>query len=664
MLTRVQPVALERGQTADVTISGVQNLSAATGLLFEGSGLEATVSEASPPPQAATTKRRSVAAGSVKARIKVSADARLGPRELRVMTPRGASSVGMVVVVSEPVAVEADDKANDEPARSQAVSLPAAIAGSIGKNEDVDWYSFQAEKGQSITFCLWGNRLEDKIHDLQMHLDPVLSLYDDKGRELAVNDNTLFADPLLIHRFQESGTYLIQVRDTTYAGNPNWTYVLEATAGPFATAVFPMAVNPASRAELHADGVNFDTSQSIPVELPANTPTGAILVPLQTAQGATLPVPLVATALPVSTETEDAPDSFEKAQRLTIPTALCGRLERSNDIDVFTFKAKKGQIFSFEVVSRRAGSNADPVLSIVNERGNALAEADDTFGKDPRLEWSAPADGSFAIWVSDLHSRGGEAFGYVVLAEEAEPDFVLTCDPDKLSAGPGSRTPVFVKVERRAGFKETVRVEVEGLPVGATASPLSIAESMSQGVIAVTVDPSAKPSAALVTLTGKAETSKGTLVRRASPRQEIYLPGGGRGLWTVSTMAMAVTEPSDIVVEASPAKVALKPGGTATIEVSVKRQAGYDKPVNLALNLEHLGQVFATSLPPGVAVRSAGSKTLLASNETKGKIVIEAKPNAAPCQDVPIVVMGHVSINFVVKTAYCSAPVALTVEPK
>src|SRR5205823_6076482 len=158
------------------------------------------------------------------------------------------------------------------------------------------------EAGQRVTFSLWGNRLEDKIHDLQAHLDPILILYDSKGRELAANDNYHYAVPLLSYEFREAGTYRIQVRDTTYAGNPNWTYVLQATAGPYATSVLPLAVRPGERAELHASGFNFDKAQSIALDVPSDTRLGPASFPLPTAQGPTLPVPLVVTDLPLAVE--------------------------------------------------------------------------------------------------------------------------------------------------------------------------------------------------------------------------------------------------------------------------------------------------------------------------------------------------------------------------
>ena len=125
-----------------------------------------------------------------------------------------------------------------------------------------------------------------------------------------------------------------------------------------------------------------------------------------------------------------------------------------------------------------------------------------------------------------------------------------------------------------------------------------------------------------------------------------------------------MTDPSDVTVEASPSEIVLEPGKTATIDVTVTRHGGYDKGVNLAILLGHLGGTFANPLPPGVAVREAGSKTLLGPKETAGKIVLEAKPDAPPSDKVPIAVMGHVSINFVVKTAYASAPILVTVPSK
>ena len=185
---------------------------------------------------------------------------------------------------------------------------------------------------------------------------------------------------------------------------------------------------------------------------------------------------------------------------------------------------------------------------------------------------------------------------------------------------------------------------------------------MNEGVIVVSAPPGAGHAAALVTLRGTGQGPGGPIVRAAEPQEEIYLPGGGRGRYPVESLALAVTDPSDITVEAKPSEVVLAPGESVPVDVTVTRNPRYQQPVNLAVVLQHLGGVHANPLPPGVTVKDAGSKTLLGPKETKGRIILQAAPGAPACEKVPIAVMGHVSINFVVKTAYASAPILVTVR--
>ena len=61
-------------------------------------------------------------------------DAPLGPRELRVATPQGVSSVGLVVVVDGPGRHRGRrPAANDRPAAAQKLTLPTVVSGRIGK---------------------------------------------------------------------------------------------------------------------------------------------------------------------------------------------------------------------------------------------------------------------------------------------------------------------------------------------------------------------------------------------------------------------------------------------------------------------------------------------------------------------------------------------------
>ena len=367
MTSRIDPVAVRRGQTVEIGVSGAMNWTGAWGLLCQSPGLRGDVLkiETVQPAQTkarAAGRRRGAAAPVVRAKLEVGTDCPLGPREIRVATPQGASSVGLVVVVDDPVVAEADDVANDKPASAQKLSFPTVVSGRIGKLEDVDWYAFDAEKGQRVTFEVWGNRLENKIHDLQTHLDPIVSLHDQNGRELAAADNTQFADPVLSFQIPAAGTYFLQIRDTTYTGDPSWSYALHAMSGRVTTAVFPLAVNPGTTAHLATIGPGEESPRSTDLRIPGDVPPGEHYFSLAAVGGGSLPVLLVATTLPVIAETTDAPSAGDRARPAKLPAALCGRLGVRGDADGYGFEARKGAIYSFEAVAHRAGSECDPVL--------------------------------------------------------------------------------------------------------------------------------------------------------------------------------------------------------------------------------------------------------------------------------------------------------------
>ena len=125
---------------------------------------------------------------------------------------------------------------------------------------------------------------------------------------------------------------------------------------------------------------------------------------------------------------------------------------------------------------------------------------------------------------------------------------------------------------------------------------------------------------------------------------------------------VAVTDPSDILkVVASPQTITLTPGQEVKIDVAIQRRADYNKDVSLDILLQHLGQVYGNPLPPGVTIVGGKSKTLLGAG-SKGHITLKAAGNAAPIENVPISVLAHVSINFVVKVSYSSPPILLSVK--
>jgi hypothetical protein len=663
MITHVSPVAVQRGKTTEVTVEGQMNFFGVYQALFEGDGVTAEVVTKWPPRPAGTP---APTAKSVVLKLTVAADAAPGVREFRVLSPLGVSSVGQLVVSEHPVVVESGD--NNSIAKANPVPVPCTVSGRIEAAEDVDYFRFHAETGQTLTFEVQCARIQDKIHDLQKHADPMLTLFDADGRELAANDDFYFADPYLFFTFKKAGDYFIQVRDSKYDGDPRWVYALLITDRPAVSHVYPMAANPGQTIEVEPIGSAALTSPKGKITAP--TTPGIHQVSVELPGGVrTNPTTLIVSALPQVREQEpnDTPD---KATRITVPCGINGRIDKPRDLDHFVFKATKGRAIRFEVQARRFGtplqSSLDSVLDVMDMKGGVLASNDDLFGKDAGLVFTPPADGDYVLRIRDLNSKGGPTAVYYIEADWARPDFTIRADGDKAMIGPGSRTAWFVHVVRSNGFSGPVKVEVKGLPPGVTVNPLVIPPSMTQGLLVVSAEAQAKMGGGNVEVVGTAEATfdgkTETLTRKASVNQEIYLPGGGRGRFDVALQTVAVTEASDILdVEVTPKEVRLKPGQEVKLEVTIKRRGDFDKGVSLDVLLRHLNTVYGNPLPPGVTVVEGKSKTLL-GNGSKGHIVLKAAPDAAPIEGVPFCVMAHVSINFVVKTNYASPPILVSIE--
>jgi hypothetical protein len=403
MITHVTPVAVQRGKTTEVTVEGQMTFFGVYQAVFEGAGITAEVAD---KPAARPAAGPVPLVRSVKLKLTVAADAPLGVREFRVASPLGLSSIGQLLVCDVPVVQEKGD--NNTLAKANPIPVPGVVHGRIEAAEDVDYFRFRAEAGQTFTFEVLCARIQDKIHDLQKHADPMLTLFDAEGRELAANDDFYFADPLLTHTFVKAGEYFIQVRDSKYDGDPRWVYALLVTDRPHATHLFPMAANPGQWLEVEPVGSLRLTRPKVAVQAPDRD--GLQTVQLDLGNGKTDPVALLVSKLPQVLEQEPN-DTPETAQRVTIPCGINGRIGKPRDLDHFVFKATKGKAIRFEVHARRFGtllqSSLDSVLDVLTPKGALLASNDDAAGKDAALVFTPPADGDYLVRIRDLNSKGG-----------------------------------------------------------------------------------------------------------------------------------------------------------------------------------------------------------------------------------------------------------------
>jgi hypothetical protein len=321
-------------------------------------------------------------------------------------------------------------------------------------------------------------------------------------------------------------------------------------------------------------------------------------------------------------------------------------------------------------------SRLDSFIRILNDKGLAIREDDDgRFGRltssDTFLDgWDVPADGTYVIEVRDVHLRGGPGFEYALQITRTVPTFELQLDTDKTLLTAGLSGAIFARIVRKHGFTGEVQLHIDGLPPGVTATCGRILAGKGQdGCIVLTAAPDAGMTASEVLVHGTATHPQGEgqppvqMVVHATPYQEYYSPGGGRGHYPVESHVVSIGEPGDILaIKLSDTEIRLKPGESQKIQVTLERSKDGDKNVTLDMLYRHLDSVFANSLPEGVTIDGNQSKTLLTGSTSEGVITLKADKSAPPADRQVGAIMANFAINFVMKATYTSPPVFITVE--
>jgi len=213
----VMPPAGLPGTKTNFTLYG-RNLPGgkpAKGFTADGKPLEQLTVEITIPPL--TNQAAMVASASLPAAAAVDAF------DYRLKTPQGRSMPVRIGFASAPVVLEQDP--NNRAAQAQKIVPPCEVAGQFFPPGDMDWFAFDAKKGDAF----W---LEVFSHRLGLPTDPFLLVQrvtkNDKGeeqtsdvQELYDTDanlgerefNTAHRDPIARFEAPETGAYRVLVRD-------------------------------------------------------------------------------------------------------------------------------------------------------------------------------------------------------------------------------------------------------------------------------------------------------------------------------------------------------------------------------------------------------------------------------------------------------------------
>lgn len=413
--------------------------------------------------------------------VTIAKDCPTGIHEARVMTRLGISSTRAFNVGMLPEATQA--KANTSLETAMKLDLNS-ICNAVMTRQKVDFYTFEANKGQRIIVDCAAKGIDSK-------LNPVVIIADEQGMDLQVERR----GGMLDFPVPETGKYVLKLHGLTYDGGPYHFYRL--------------ALRNAGKDEVVS-------------RLPS----------IQTVSAFSWP-PAGLTDKSIRPEAEPN-NQHAQAQKITLPCDITGNFFPAADVDTFEFTAKKGEVWWVEVASERLGRPTDPsiVVQLVsgktpNEKITDVVELSDisspvkvssngySYDGPPYNAGSSDIlgkveikqDGLYRLQLRDLFggTRNDPKNIYRLVIRKADPDFALISwalhmnlrngDRNALSKPialrAGATMPLEVVVVRRDGFDGEIELFMENLPDGVTATGLKIPKGKSRGIMVVSAEGSA-----------------------------------------------------------------------------------------------------------------------------------------------------------------------------
>src|SRR5438477_598759 len=494
-ITSISPEWIQRGTTNNLTIVG-DNLGAVSGFIFSGdAGLSATNVPPPAAPQApisiestaGTITRSETAPTKDNKRLVVqfsaAADAKLGAREFRVVAPGGVSEPLTINVGHSPEIAETGSYYSIE--QAQSISFPASVSGTIIAPAQVDYYKFKGSKGQDLAFDVDAFRRGSP-------LDSSLAILDSAGKELVRSEDVNGFDSLILFTVPADGDYFLQIRDFRFQGSGAHKYRINAGALPYLESIFPFGGQRGRQVEVALTGRNLEGTSKMNFAIAATSPLGRQEIRANTPKGISNPVPFDVQDLPDFMESEPN-DAADKANSVSVPVIINGKIGMAKDVDRFKFKVSSDQKLVCEVRANRFGSPLDPLLVLEDAKGAVLQQNDDASGEDARIEFDAKKDTEYVVAVRDLTGKGGDNFSYRLAIRPpstAEATFVLRFSPDTLRIHRGGTAKIRCELTR-TGFDGPIRVAFQDLPAGIYGEPLVFAGTPGSGLMLLTATASA-----------------------------------------------------------------------------------------------------------------------------------------------------------------------------
>ncbi len=640
----IQPRGGQRGKDVEVTFSGNRLADAEEIISYNPAGIKALEFKAENPT-------------TLKVKLHIEANCQLGEQLFRVRTKSGLSYARNFFVDQFPDVAEKEPNTLLEEA--QPITTGVTITGTA-RNEDTDYYKIEARKGERISVEVEGIRLCTNFWD------PYLAIMNSKKFELATCDDS----PLGIQDghasviIPEDGTYYIEVRDSSYAGNDGAQYRVHVGSFPRPTVAFPPGGKAGTEVEVtYLGDVGGPIKEKVTVP---NTP-GEVLPLFAKANNlsAPSPNPFRITNLDNTLEAEpnnNHAEAKKNAAPPALPMAFNGIIEKADDEDWFKFTAKKGERYDLMVYARGIRSPLDPVLELFNKDGGGINGNDDN-GANPDSKiggWQVPEDGEYYIRVRDHLKRGGA--DYVYRVEIAPPEaglstYIARYDRNdsqqwvQTAIPRGSRHAIQVHVDR-TGVGGDVGFDCANLPPGVKMETEVIPGAVAEHIMIFSAAPDAPLGASLLQMKPKLTDPKAPVVPGRWMNNIEFIQGEPNNTpYVVSRQKLypvAVVEELPFTLDLVPPTVPIVQSGTMNLKVKVKRKEGFKAAITVRMLWN----------PPGI---SAPGTIAIPENQSEADYQITCD-GGAPANTWKIAVRGETDAGQ--GAIYCSSALTpITVAP-
>ncbi len=476
------------------------------------------------------------------AEVTIDPDAKPGRREIRVVTRLGVSNaisfyVGQVPEVArkpmktcqvQVLGKESQAQRNRPPEEEElSITVPCTMNGQIGAGE-VNRYRFQAIKGQRLVISAKARDLVPYVADgVPGWFQAVLKLCDASGKEVAYNDDFRFnPDPVIYYEVPEDGEYLLSINEALFRGRESFVYRITIGELPMVTSIFPLGGRAGEPVTIEMDGWNLEKATLAPP--PQDAKPGEYLIAATDGNLVSNHVPFALDTLPECLDAESN-DEPSKAQKVSLPIIVNGRMDTPGDWDVFEVEGHAGETIVAEVHARRLGSPLDSFVKVTGPDGKVIALNDDhmdvgsglnTNHADSYLMVKLPADGKYFVHLSDTPRRGGKEYSYRFRISQPRPDFALRLVPSRIVIRSKSSASVTVFAIRKDGYDGPIKLSFKDLPEGFQSPGATLAAKQEAIGLALTTSLTEMEEPVYLTLLGSAPIGDQEVVHEAVPAED------------------------------------------------------------------------------------------------------------------------------------------------